>query len=87
MGPKTYPFTKIGDLKTDPSQKSETLKRTLKLKIIMENFTLVLPQMSLQESYKKISLNYIFSQKMKEFFTGIKVIFTKLQVKFTKVRP
>ena len=29
------PFRKIGDLKTDPSQKSETFKRTLKLKIVM----------------------------------------------------
>ena len=28
-------FTKIDDLKTNPSQKSETLKRTLKSKIIM----------------------------------------------------
>ena len=35
IGSKIEPFTKTGDLKTDPSQKSETLKRTLKLKITM----------------------------------------------------
>ena len=34
-GSKNGFFTKIGDLKTDSSQKLETLKRTLQLKIIM----------------------------------------------------
>ena len=29
IGPKNEPFTKIGDLKTDSSQKSATLKRAL----------------------------------------------------------
>ena len=32
--PKNENFTKINEFKTDSSQKSETLKRTLKLKII-----------------------------------------------------
>ena len=35
IGSKNGTFTKISELKTDPSQKLETLKRTLKLKIIM----------------------------------------------------
>ena len=35
LGPETDPSQKIGDLKTDTSQKSETLTRTLKLKILM----------------------------------------------------
>ena len=52
---KDGPFTKIGNLKTDPlqnlSQKSETLKRTLKLKIVMQYFLLVLPQMNLLGNY------------------------------------
>ena len=54
-------------IKTYPSQKSETLKWILKLKIIMQYFMLVLPQKSLLENYKKNSLNYIFSQKKKNF--------------------
>ena len=35
IGSENGPFTKIGDLKTNPSQKQETLKRIQKLKIIM----------------------------------------------------
>ena len=33
IGSENGPFTKIGDFKTDPSQKSETLKRILNLKL------------------------------------------------------
>ena len=34
-GSENGPFEKIGDFKTDPSQKSKTLKRTLKFTFIM----------------------------------------------------
>ena len=35
IGSQNRPLTKNGNLKTDNSKKSETLKQTLKLKIIM----------------------------------------------------
>ena len=35
IGSENGPFIKIGDLRTDPSQKSEILKWTIKVKIIM----------------------------------------------------
>ena len=64
--------------KTAPSQKSVTLKQTLKLKIIMQYFRFVLPQMSLLGHDEKFSLNSIFSTK-------IKIKTHKIIFKFTKI--
>ena len=46
-GFRNGPYIKICDLKMDPSQKSESLKRTVKLKIVMQYLILVELQINL----------------------------------------
>ena len=77
IGSESGPFTKIGDLKTDPSQKSETLN--------IKNYNVIFHYNSGANAFARKNFTKLhFSKKKKIFFHKDKNIFYKNKKTFSQ---